>query len=96
MKKFSEFPLCLNGLRTQHNVCADEGSDPSLLWLWYRPAAAAPIPPLAQELPYATSVAVKRKKFFFSTHKLDVIPFPRILFSNLILDRMLVKILKSS
>ena len=32
------------------------------LWLWCRPAAAAPIWPLAWELPYATSVALKRKK----------------------------------
>ena len=33
-----------------------------LLWLWYRPAAAAPIQPLAWELPYAESVALKRHK----------------------------------
>ena len=33
-----------------------------LLWLWYRPAAAAPIQPLAWELPYAAGAAVKRKK----------------------------------
>ena len=32
------------------------------LWLWCRPAAAAPIQPLAQELSYATCVALKRKK----------------------------------
>ena len=30
-----------------------------LLWLWYRPAAAAPILPLARELPYATGEALK-------------------------------------
>ena len=28
------------------------GSDLALLWLWGRPAAAAPIQPLAWELPY--------------------------------------------
>ena len=28
-------------------------SDSTLLWLWRRPAAAAPIRPLAWELPYA-------------------------------------------
>ena len=28
------------------------GSDPALLWLWHRPAATAPIRPLAWELPY--------------------------------------------
>ena len=38
------------------------GSDLALLWLWYRPAGAAPITPLAWELPYASSSAVKRKK----------------------------------
>ena len=38
------------------------GSDPALLWLWGRPAAAAPIQPLAWELPYASGVALKRKK----------------------------------
>ena len=37
------------------------GSDLVLLWLWCRPAATAPISPLAWELPYAASVAVKRK-----------------------------------
>ena len=35
------------------------GSDPSLLWLWGRPAAVAPIRPLAWELPCAT---LKKKK----------------------------------
>ena len=29
------------------------GLDPALLWLWCRPAARAPIRPLAWELPYA-------------------------------------------
>ena len=40
------------------------GSDPMLLllWLWCRSAAAAPIRPLDWELPYATGVALKRKK----------------------------------
>ena len=37
-------------------------SDPVLLWLGNRPAAAAPIWPLAQELPYVAGVAVKRAK----------------------------------
>ena len=36
--------------------------DPALLWLWRRPAAAAPIQPLARELPYAEGAALKRKK----------------------------------
>ena len=33
-----------------------------LLWLWHRPAASAPIRPLAWELPYATGVAIKKSK----------------------------------
>ena len=35
------------------------GSDPALLWLWRRLAAAAPIGPLAWEPPYAEGVALK-------------------------------------
>ena len=38
------------------------GSDPALLCLWWRPAAAAPIGALAWELPYAVGAALKRKK----------------------------------
>ena len=36
------------------------GSDP--VRLWCRPAAAAPIQPLASERPYAAGVALKRQK----------------------------------
>jgi len=36
--------------------------DPALLWLWCRPAAAAPIRPLAWEFPYAAGVAPKKTK----------------------------------
>ena len=35
------------------------GSDVALLWLWLRPAATAPIPPLAWESPYATGAALE-------------------------------------
>ena len=38
------------------------GSDLELLWLWCRPAATAPIRPLAWEPPYASGAALKRKK----------------------------------
>ena len=38
------------------------GSDLALLWLWHRPVATAPIRPLAWELPYAMSVALKKQK----------------------------------
>ena len=36
--------------------------DLALLWLWHRPAATAPIGPLAWEPPYAAGVAQKSKK----------------------------------
>ena len=45
------------------------GSDLVLLWLWGRPAATAPIQPLAWELPYAAGMALKKKNkkiFFFN------------------------------
>ena len=35
-------------------------SDPVLLWLWHRPAATAPIGPLAWEPPYAQGVALEK------------------------------------
>ena len=41
------------------------GSDPTLLWLWHRPVATAPIGPLAWEPPYAAGAAqamAKRQK----------------------------------
>ena len=38
------------------------GSDPTLLPLWHRPAAVAPIRPLAWELPYASGEALKKAK----------------------------------
>ena len=38
------------------------GSDPVWLWLWYRPAATAPILPLAWEPPCAAGAALKRRE----------------------------------
>ena len=38
------------------------GSDPELLWLWRRPAAIAPIRPLAWEPPYAVGAALEKAK----------------------------------
>ena len=35
-------------------------SDPTLLSLWYRPAAAALIQPLGWKLPYAAGAAIKK------------------------------------
>ena len=37
-------------------------SDPVLLWRWHRPAAKAPIRPLAWESPYAARAAQKAKR----------------------------------
>ena len=37
-------------------------SDPALLWLWCRPAAAAPIRPVAWDPPYAAGAALKKAK----------------------------------
>ena len=39
-----------------------QGSDPALLWLWCRPAATAPIRPLAWKPLYAVGVTLKRQK----------------------------------
>ena len=56
----------LSGLRLQH--CHElwcrlqMGSDPALLWLWYRPVAMALIRPLAWEPPYATGAAQEMAK----------------------------------
>ena len=38
------------------------GSNPVLLWLWYKPAAVALMRPLAWESPYAAGAALKSKK----------------------------------
>ena len=38
------------------------GSDPVWLWLWWRPAAVAPIGPLACEPPCAIGAALKKLK----------------------------------
>ena len=37
-------------------------SDPELLWLWHRPAATAPVRPLAWELPYAAGSSPRKGK----------------------------------
>jgi len=39
-----------------------QGSDPTLLWLWCRLTAIAPIRPLAWEPPYAVGVALEKAK----------------------------------
>ena len=56
----------LSGLRIQQCMSYGIGhrhiSDPTLLWPQCRLAAAAPIQPLVWQLPYASSVALKRRK----------------------------------
>ena len=43
-------------------VARRRGSDPALLWLWPRPAAAALIRPLAWDSPYAAGAALEKTK----------------------------------
>ena len=50
MSWYSRYCMCDIGRR--------HGSDLVLLWLWHRPADAAPIHPLAWELPYARGAAL--------------------------------------
>ena len=45
------------------------GSDPALLWLWYRPAATAPIRSLAWEPPYAAGVVLEKAQRQTTTTK---------------------------
>ena len=65
----------LSGVRIQrcHNLWlgCGYGLDLVLLWLWYRPAAAALIPPLAWDLPYPAGAGVKRKKYIFDFSSYD-------------------------
>ena len=49
-----------SGVAVSHGVGRRCGSDLALLWLWRRLTAAAPIPPLAWEPPYAAGVVLKR------------------------------------
>ena len=51
-----------SGIALSCGVGLRRGSDPKLLWLWCRPAAADPIRPLGWELPYASGAALKSKK----------------------------------
>ena len=46
-----------SGIAVSCGVGCRRGSDPTLLWLWRRPVATAPIRPLAWEPPYAAGAA---------------------------------------
>ena len=50
-----------SGIATNYSVGYRCGTDLVLLWQWHRPAAAALIPTLAWELPYATGAAQQKK-----------------------------------
>ena len=63
----------LSGLRIQYCHKLRRCSlDLALLWLWCRVSAAAPIQPLARELPYAAGAALKSKQ----TNKAEVTHTP--------------------
>ena len=67
-----------------------------LLWLWCRLEAAALIPSLAWELPYAKGVALKRKKkkdilYAFS---LDKVTLLLLFFSTEFISNHLVSLIK--
>ena len=66
MRLWVQFLASLSGLRIRSCMSCGVGCicglDGVLLWLWHRPAAAAPIRPLAWEPSYAVSVAIKKKK----------------------------------
>ena len=51
-----------SGVAMSCDVGCKCGLDLKLLWLWLRPAAAAPICPLAWDPPYATGMALKKTK----------------------------------
>ena len=55
----------LSGLRIGAAVSCGvgnrRGKDPTLLWLWCRPAVTAAIQPLAWEPPYALGMSLKRQ-----------------------------------
>ena len=57
------------------------GSDPVLLWLWYRPMAVALIQPLVWELPYAADEALKSKNKRTKKH-VQFIQIATALFNN--------------
>ena len=64
--------LGLSGLRSCIGASCGIGcrciSDLAWLWLWCRSAAVAPIQSLVWKLPYATGVALKRKKEIYESY----------------------------
>ena len=66
MRRWVRSLASLSGLRISIAVSFGVGRrhdlDPTLLWLWRRPVATAPIIPLVWEPPYAAGAALKRQK----------------------------------
>ena len=60
------------GMAVSYGIGHRHGSDPALLWPWRKLAAVALIRPLAWELPYASSAALKPEK---EKSLLTVLPF---------------------
>ena len=60
------------GLAMSHGVGHRGSSDPTLLWLWDRPAAAALIQPLAWELTLCHGCCPKKQKKFFLIKKINL------------------------
>ena len=49
-----------SGIAVSCGVVCRRSLGPAMLWLWCRPAAAAPIRPLARELKYAAGTTLKK------------------------------------
>ena len=50
-----------SSLSTSCSIGRRHGLDLALLWLWRRPAAIAPIQPIASELPHTAGSALKKQ-----------------------------------
>ena len=62
MKMWVRFLASLCVIAVSCGTRCRRGLDLALLWLWCRPATAAPIQHLAWELPYAAGAALKRQR----------------------------------
>ena len=63
--RFNPWPCSVgegSSVAVSHGVECRRGSDPTLLWLWWRPASVALNGPLAWEPPYAMGAALKSNK----------------------------------